>query len=250
MLVDTRDILGSSLATRRLWEPHVTPLFQTLLSDGDVFVDVGAHIGYHTLIASRIVGSSGRVYALEPHPPSRTLLEANLRRNGVTNVRSLGVAAGAEIAAGVLFTPPSGDAARMSVTMGDGDEGGEVVTIMPVSDVVESDDATRLTLVKIDVEGFEDRVLAGLQPLLSGIGLRPAIILEMHGHLNPAVREPVAEFCRQNGMAVHLIRDDEGFDRRFSLPRGAMMRPVTLDWIVSAAPDHVELLIAAGWVAP
>ena len=105
MLVDTRDILGSSLATRRLWEPHVTPLFRRLLSEGDVFADVGAHIGFYTLIASEIVGPAGCVDALEPRSTTRELLEMNVKRNEASNVRLLAVAAGAERASGVLRMP-------------------------------------------------------------------------------------------------------------------------------------------------
>ena len=249
MRVDTGDIIGASLATRRLWEPHVTRLFPKLLSEGDVFADVGAHIGYYTLIASTIVGPTGRVYALEPHSANRRLLEANVRRNDATNVRILAVAAGARPGDGVLFMPHSGDAARMSLTApGRAEE--QSVSILPLADIVASDDVRRLSLIKIDVEGYEDRVLEGLERLLSGGAARPSILLEMHSHLNAAVGQRVVDFCSRHGLVPHLIADDEGFNRRFSLPRGEMIRRVTLDWIVSVAPDHVELLLAPDGIAP
>jgi len=249
MLVDTRDILGSSLATRRLWEPHVTPLFRALLSEGDVFADVGAHIGYYTLIASRIVGPTGRVYALEPYLANRQLLEVNVQSNEATNVRILAVAAGAARADGVLSMPHSGDAARMSLTA-DGRAVEQQVSIVPLADIVDSDDVRRLGLIKIDVEGYEDRVLQGLEGLLSGGVVRPTILLEMHAHLNPGIRQQIADFCRRNGLVPHLIGDDEGFNRRFSLPQQEPTRRITLDWLVSATPDHVELLITPDEVVP
>jgi FkbM family methyltransferase len=242
MLVDTRDILGSSLATRRLWEPHVTPLVHDLLTEGDVFVDVGAHIGYYTLIASRIVGPNGCVYALEPHPATRKLLKANVRRNDASNVRILAVAAGAERTEGVLSTPSAGDAARMSLAVR-GIDDGEPVSVASLADIVSASDIARLSLIKIDVEGYEDRVLRGLEPVLGRGGARPTILVEVHAHLNSGVRKPVADFCRRTGMAPHLIGDDEGFDRRFTLPHAPMTRRVTPDWIVTSSVDHFELLL-------
>ena len=248
MLVDTRDILGSSLATRRLWEPHVTPLFRRLLSEGDVFADVGAHIGFYTLIASEIVGPAGCVDALEPRSTTRELLEMNVKRNEASNVRLLAVAAGAERASGVLRMPSGGDAAMLSLaTTGRAEE--DPTTILPLTDVIDSGDVARLSLVKIDVEGYDDRILQGVEPLLSSGAALPAILLEVHARLNPAVREPVADFCRRNGMAPHLIGDDEGFDRRFALSR-TEPRLVTPDWIVTTHLDHFELLLMPAEDAP
>ena len=241
MFVDTGDIIGSSLATRRVWEPHVTPLVLGLLSEGQVFVDVGAHVGYYALMASKIVGPTGLVYALEPSSANRALLEANVRRSGASNVRLLAIAAGAEPGGGVLRTPPGADAARMSLSVGDAAEG-DPVAILPLADIVDDGDAVRLSLVKIDVEGYEDRVLQGLEPLLSR-GARPTILLELHAHLNPEVGEPVADFCRRNGMTPHLIGDDEGFNRRFALPKADVTRAVTPDWIVTSLVEHHELLL-------
>jgi len=242
MLVETNDILGASLATRRLWEPHVTRLIPKLLSEGDVFADVGAHMGYYTLIASKSVGPTGRVYALEPSSATRSLLEENVKRNHAGNVRVLSVAAGAEHGDGVLQMPAAGDAARMSVKTGDSTEG-EPVSIVPLSDIFERDDVERLRLVKIDVEGYEDRVLQGIEPLMTTGSPRPAILLEVHAHLNPVIRAPVVDFCRRNGIASHLICDDEGFDDRFTLASTQVTRSVTLDWIITTPLEHFELLL-------
>ena len=240
MFVDTRDILGSSLATRRTWEPHVTRLFAELLDEGDVFVDVGAHFGYYTLIASRIVGGNGRVYALEPHPSTHALLKANLELNEVRNVRPLAVAAGSQHGVGTLGTSKPSDGARMSL-LADHGQAATPVPISPLAEILDQADVPRVRLVKIDVEGFEDRVLRGLAQLLEQ-GARPAILLEVHAHLNPNVREPIADFCSVHGMTPQLIRKDEGFDRSFALP-DAVTAAVTPEWICSTALDHFELLL-------
>ncbi len=62
-------------------------LLQRLVRAGNVVADVGANIGYHTLILSRLVGPSGKVFAFEPNPLSRARLEANLAANNCCNVQ-------------------------------------------------------------------------------------------------------------------------------------------------------------------
>ena len=64
-----------------LWEPFETSLIVSRLNTGDVFVDVGANIGYFTLIAASLVGDQGQVYAFEPDPENYRLLEKNCAHN-------------------------------------------------------------------------------------------------------------------------------------------------------------------------
>ena len=82
MLVDTRDILGLSLSTRRLWEPHVTPLFRRLLSDKSrVRRRRRAYRFLHTYRLGDRRSRRVRLRALEPHSTTRELLEMNVKRN-------------------------------------------------------------------------------------------------------------------------------------------------------------------------
>lgn len=68
------------------WEEETTRLFREVAKEGDVIVDLGANIGYYTLLAARIVGSEGRVYAFEPDPSNYKLLVNNITLNDFTNV--------------------------------------------------------------------------------------------------------------------------------------------------------------------
>lgn len=79
LLLDEQDSLG--LASNRLYEPHITSYLNTTLESGDVFVDIGAHIGYYTLLASKRVGWKGHVYAFEPYPDHFATLKRNVRQN-------------------------------------------------------------------------------------------------------------------------------------------------------------------------
>src|SRR3989338_8059465 len=74
------------LSTRGRYEQFITEIMAKEIKAGDVVVDIGANIGYHTLSLARLVGKEGKVYAFEPHPDNFALLKKNLEVNGYTNV--------------------------------------------------------------------------------------------------------------------------------------------------------------------
>ena len=87
MFVDLRDsAVATHLFVSKTWEPEETKLVSRLLEEGDVFVDVGANLGYFTLIASDAVGKTGRVFAFEPEPNNFSLLQKNVEVNKCANV--------------------------------------------------------------------------------------------------------------------------------------------------------------------
>lgn len=84
MLVDTRDAaIAPWLALDGMWEPHVTAWLQSTLRRGDVFVDVGANVGYFTLLGAQLVGREGLVVAVEAHSRLFGILQRNVVINGV-----------------------------------------------------------------------------------------------------------------------------------------------------------------------
>ena len=83
-LHDERDrFVSRRIREDGIWEPFETSLVLASLSPGAVFVDVGANIGYFTVLAADRVGDSGAVFAFEPDPENFSLLQANLKLNGV-----------------------------------------------------------------------------------------------------------------------------------------------------------------------
>jgi len=77
----------------RRWEPEVASCLRSLLAPGMTFVDIGAHVGYHTLLALQLVGHAGRIVAVEPEPNNFALLVANLMAHGAINVQPVASAA-------------------------------------------------------------------------------------------------------------------------------------------------------------
>lgn len=71
------------------FEPEVTEVFLSHVMPGDVVLDIGAHIGYYTVLAARSVGNEGRVIAFEPDPQNYSLLVKNVAKNGYRNVTAV-----------------------------------------------------------------------------------------------------------------------------------------------------------------
>lgn len=156
--------------------PDPSPLIERLVTPGAVVVDVGANIGHTAMAAARATGPGGRVLAFEPVGASHEMLVRNLALNGFDNVDTRKAACGAEAGRVPVFVDPSvRNYASLRPVEGLTEE-------QHMCDVVRLEDELRQRdlapdLVKVDVEGGEWSVLAGLGGLL-GEGL-PTLIIEM-----------------------------------------------------------------------
>ena len=142
------------------WEPTETHWISRMLKKGDTFVDVGANVGYFTLIAASLVGNEGRVIAFEPDPVTFSYLEKNVRLNGLDNVTLVQKAASNESGTLQLFIAAEnkGDH-RIYQT----DEGRTAIDVEAVSlDDYFDGDPRPLNVVKIDTQGAEGVILDGM----------------------------------------------------------------------------------------
>ena len=145
-----------------LYEVDVTAVVSSILHDGMAVLDIGANIGYYTLLASRLVGESGHVYSFEPDPEVFMYLEQNALANRCVNVTSINKAVGATVGA-VTFQ-------RVELERGFVSKGGlGALTVEQVTvDRYFSDLGwPPVDLVKIDIEGSEEDALRGMQNLIS-----------------------------------------------------------------------------------
>jgi FkbM family methyltransferase len=152
------------------YEPSVQRAFVEVLTTGAVCWDIGAHIGFFALLASRLVGSSGHVHALEPMPANRQRLMRNLSLNDVENVSVHDFALSSDSGNALLRSNQSSSTWSLI-------EGGDDGVSVPVSTLdALLDELAAPDLVKIDVEGAEVDVLRGGRRLL--IESRPRLIVE------------------------------------------------------------------------
>ncbi len=84
MFLDSFDSLNLSIYER--YEPKLLEVIEKEIKPGEIVVDLGANIGYYTLIFARLVGDNGKVYAFEPDPENFALLKKNVEINGYKNV--------------------------------------------------------------------------------------------------------------------------------------------------------------------
>jgi FkbM family methyltransferase len=130
------------------------------LQAGSVFVDVGASVGYFTILAGRAVGHEGKVISCEPGPQNQSVLLLNTVVNGLDNVRILPYAV-SDAAAILLYHHLGGGNGAISAFDGTPESVGssELVQARMLDDILEGE--PRVDVVKIDVEGAEGRVIAG-----------------------------------------------------------------------------------------
>lgn len=178
------------------YEPQTRHWLQALLGPGRVFFDIGANVGFFTLLASRIVGEEGAVVAFEPYPENLSALQKHVRLNGAQNVTVV-AAAVSDRAGRERFGPADNPA--MGGLAPDGSI--DVVTVA-LDDLVREGAVRRPDVLKIDVEGAELHVLTGARRSLEEA--RPAIVLSAHGW---KLFESCRDLLRQIGYELHLAKD-------------------------------------------
>ena len=146
------------------YEVRETRAVQRLLNPGDTFVDVGANIGWFTLLAAKCVGSSGHVLSFEPCTAIRKHLEKNVEINQLTNVSIDSRALSDTVGSAILSAASKENAGIGSIVSGN--SAGESVITIPFDDVFPTLGVESIKLAKVDVEGAEFKVLKGMDGVL------------------------------------------------------------------------------------
>ncbi|MFD7016379.1 FkbM family methyltransferase [Streptomyces sp. NPDC059928] len=172
MGVDTQDIIQRYLYLFGVWEPHMTRWLRGRLRPGDAFIDVGANIGYYSLLASQLVGAGGQVVAIEASPVFHRRLVRQVALNRRTNIRAVNEAV-ADSRRTLTFTLASShNMGANSIVPYEGPaESSFEVEARPLAEVLSAAEVARARVIKIDVEGAEGSVVRGLAPVLDR--LRP-----------------------------------------------------------------------------
>lgn len=169
--VDPIEFISSSIY-RGVYERADVQVFQRLLGEGDVAVDVGANIGYYTRLYSRWVGARGRVIAVEPSPVCLPMLE-----NLPPNVDLFACAVGDREATAELTNVRNPAHFGQSTLCDISPTWGSVpVSVRRLDDVLDEAGVEHVDLLKVDVEGYEPQVLTGAARLIGDRRFRHAVL--------------------------------------------------------------------------
>jgi FkbM family methyltransferase len=241
---NTNELLQQYIYYFGLWEPYLTDWIATRLRPGDTFVDVGANIGYFSLLASKLVGKSGTVVAIEASPKTFRMLQQNLGLNRAANVRALHIAVsdkfdlvrvfgGNEHFTGLATICAVGNQERELVVEG-------LVEAAPLSSILEAAEIERARVIKIDVEGSEWKVTEGLRDIFR----HGRADLEFIVEINPACgalqgRRPEEIVSAFQAAGFHLYRIENDYDALSYLPPLRAVRPVRMREPIQHLTDAV-----------
>jgi FkbM family methyltransferase len=181
--LDARDLVARSILQTGSWEPPVTQAATQILKKDAVMIDVGAHIGYYSILASKAVGPGGKVVAVEPNPGTLRRLYKNLQLSNASNVVVEEVANTDRETTLQFFESSLWNSGMSSLSEANAIRapGHSVVTTTvrgrPLDAIVKELGLQRVDLVKIDVEGAEVQVLQGMKQILTE--LHPVLLVEM-----------------------------------------------------------------------
>jgi len=192
-----------------VYEKAETRFFQSACRDGMTFLDVGANLGYYTALATRAVGPNGRVLAVEPDPDSFGYLEQTIAANAVGNVEAFPVAASDAPAMLPLYisTDNRGDNRLYASS----EKRPQVeVEARPLDALLRENKIETVDLIKIDVQGYEPKVIAGLrETIIASPNLTlltefwPQGITEAGGDANEFLQT-----LRELGLTLHELKPD------------------------------------------
>lgn len=162
MFLDSKDSLRLSIYG--VHEPFETELVKKEIRDGDVVLDIGANIGYYTLIFAKLVGEKGNVFAFEPDPTNFALLKKNVEINGYQNVILVQKAVSNKTEKTRLYLSEDNKADHKIYDAHDGRQSIEIEAIR-LDDYFKDYDG-RIDFIKMDIEGAEASALQGALNLL------------------------------------------------------------------------------------
>ncbi|EAW36173.1 FkbM family methyltransferase [Lyngbya sp. PCC 8106] len=179
------------------------------LKPGDIFYDIGAHVGFFTAITARQVGSQGKVYAFEPDPQNATRLQANMQLNHFQNVTLFQKAVSNYGGQGELLLAeyPGGHTLATAGTPPDL-KGAITVELVCIDDLVTQHILEPPSVVKIDVEGAELEVLQGMAATIQQY--HPIILYEVDDATPQKLAEkrtPIQNFLQGYGYQIQPLKD-------------------------------------------
>ena len=201
---DAMRLLPRYRGITEVYEPEVWGHLMQCVQPGDIVADVGASVGLYTLALAQRVGPGGKVIAFEPDPDSFEGLSRHVALNELTgNVELCRAIVGREDGV-AAFAAGRGSESRVAAADGASAER-LMVRVVRLDSVLRN---SRLDVLKIDVEGYEELVLQGARGLLSDHLRKPrAIYIEVHPYAwsEPTTSESLLDLLRECGYVTYFL---------------------------------------------
>lgn len=219
-----------------VYEPTETTLFLQQLRPGMTVVDIGANIGYYTLLAARAVGSTGAVHAFEPEPQNFAMLTENVRINKYNHVTLQHAAVSDSIGTLTVYFD---EHVRVKSSLSRKNLETETsiksvdVPAMRLDDYLQQQGIENVDVLKVDVEGAEALVLAGAERVLQQPHLKIFMEFWAEGlkNMNADPRQ-LLEGLVQRGFRLHRVDETHG-----------SVQPITIDEALSSGERWNSLIV-------
>jgi len=238
-------------ASNRIHEKATTELFKKVVKEGEVVVDLGANVGYFTLLAAKLVGPKGKVFSFEPEPKNYNYLEQNIELNNYNNVQSFQKAVSDKNGKTKLYICDY-DTGHHTINKFEGVQAysrGRIVEEKSVE--IETitlneffkDKEELINVIKMDIEGAEALALAGMDNILKKnkklkifIEFFPLLIKKMGSSPSEFLRKLVEDYR----FSISVIPDD------YDAKKGEMVSAASADEVMGLCrreEDHINLFL-------
>ena len=205
MILDLKDQgLSRDLLKMGRREVLAVELIHRALEPGDIVADIGANIGYYTLQEARLVGTKGKVYAIEPAPQNAELLRKNVKANAYENVEIFELALGDENRTSTFYLSRKRNWSSMikreeatsTIT-------GQIEVEQATFDGFFSTIGVYPTFIRMDVEGYEVEIIKGMTEFLQG-DRELTILMEVHPDRGPEIGS-MFETLKAHGFQCRVV---------------------------------------------
>lgn len=183
----TQKLICATFNTNSTYEPEVVYVISEVLKQGSIFADIGAHIGYHTLIARNMIGDSGKIYSVEANAENYRMLCDNVSINAYENIQCVNAIVSDVDGQGNLFINRDNDGGHSlwdcsQLNWNQATNKNRKMIMMPsitIDTLMDHFSIPHIDLIKIDTEGAELSILKGAKKALQDGKIRNAV-LEIH----------------------------------------------------------------------
>jgi FkbM family methyltransferase len=201
MELDSREYIQAMIYLFGDFEPPTIKFIESYIQKGFVIFDIGANVGYHTLIFSHLVGENGKVFSFEPEPENFATLNNNILINNIKNVITINKAVSDKKAVLDFYVSNSFNKGTHSLVYNpiQHSEVSIKIDCLPLNDFIVERSISKIDFIKIDVEGAEHEVIKGMESVI--MRFKPAMLVEVnndaqvtHGLSSKELKEYICNF--------------------------------------------------------